>query len=122
MIRYIPDQLSYAKFPLDIYPANDYHLEAMGIVQISIFVLGATAIWFVSRRERWSRWGYIIGLISQPFWLYTTIKNQQWGMVALSVWYTYSWFQGIWNFWIREEKDGMLRQEAKVRQEEAGQG
>ena len=74
------------------------------ISQVMIMVLGASAIWLVCRLEHWRRWGYILGMCSQPFWLYTTIKHEQWGIVALSIWYTYSWGQGIYNYWIRKEK------------------
>jgi carbohydrate-binding DOMON domain-containing protein len=44
------------------------------ISQIAIMIFGASAIWFVSRTEKWKRWGYILGLCGQPFWIYTTIK------------------------------------------------
>lgn len=76
----------------------------MSFVQIMIFFLSAASIWFVSRREKWKRWGFIIGLVSQPFWLYETYMSEQWGMFAVSVFYTYSWCQGIYNYWIKEEK------------------
>jgi nicotinamide riboside transporter PnuC len=73
------------------------------ISQVAILILSAAAIWFVSRREHWKRWGYIIGLCSQPFWFYTTITNKQYGMVLLSLWYTYSWAQGVLNYWVKGE-------------------
>ncbi|MDY6970242.1 MAG: hypothetical protein SVR08_16535 [Spirochaetota bacterium] len=74
------------------------------ISQIGIVVFGCSAIWLVGRKEHWSRWGYIIGLISQPFWFYTSIKSQQWGIVLVSCWYTYAWCQGLWNYWIKAYK------------------
>lgn len=74
------------------------------ISQICIALLGGAAIWFLSRREEWKRWGHIIGLCSQPFWFYTTIHHRQWGLFVLSLWYTYSWCQGIWNYWLKERK------------------
>lgn len=77
----------------------------MDIPQICIIIFGASAIWLVSRRERWSRWGYIAGLLSQPFWFWTTIKHEQWGVLALAVWYTYSWMQGVYNYWIRKDNN-----------------
>lgn len=72
--------------------------------QVFIFMFGASAIWFVGRKERWSRWGFILGLIGQPFWIYTAINNKQWGVLVLCAFYTYSWAQGIYNFWIKNEK------------------
>ena len=66
-----------------------------------IAILGGSAIWLVGRKEKWGRWGYIFGLLSQPFWLYSAYTNKQWGIFTLSMWYTYSWCQGIYNYWIR---------------------
>ena len=71
------------------------------ISQIGIFLFGASAIWFVGRKEKWSRWGYVLGLIGQPFWFYTTITYEQYGLVVLCLFYTYSWGQGFYNFWIK---------------------
>jgi hypothetical protein len=71
------------------------------ISQIAIMIFGASAIWFVSRTEKWKRWGYILGLCGQPFWIYTTIQNEQWGILIMTLVYAYSWAQGIWNYWIK---------------------
>jgi len=72
--------------------------------QIIIIVFGATAIWFVGRREVWKRWGYILGLCSPPAFLYTAWQHKQWGIFLLSLWYTYSWGQGIYNYWVLKEE------------------
>jgi len=71
----------------------------MQIDQIAIAVLGATAIWLVGRREHWRKYGYLVGLLSQPFWLYASYKAEQWGIFALSIWYGYCWIQGLKNNW-----------------------
>lgn len=73
------------------------------ISQVFIMILGASAIWFVSRKEDWKRWGYIFGMLSQPFWFYTAYINEQWGILVMCLFYTYSWGQGIWNYWIVRE-------------------
>lgn len=69
--------------------------------QVGIMIFGCSAIWLVGRTEHWRRWGYIFGLLSQPFWFYTAVVHHQWGVVALSCWYSYAWSQGIWNYWIK---------------------
>lgn len=73
------------------------------IDQIGITIFGCSAIWLVGRKEHWKRWGYILGMCSQPFWLWAAVKAEQWGIVLLTFWYTYSWGQGIWNYWIKKE-------------------
>ncbi len=74
-------------------------------------MLGSTSIWLVSRTEKWSRWGYIIGLMSQPFWFYNSYINEQWGILLMSCFYTYSWSQGVYNYWIKKDKHEYFKEE-----------
>ncbi len=80
------------------------------ISQILLVITGASAIWFLSRKEEWKRWGFIVGILGQPFWLYSTIKAEQWGIVALTIFYTYSFGQGIYFYWIKSKKDERERE------------
>jgi nicotinamide riboside transporter PnuC len=70
--------------------------------QIGIIIFGCSAIWLVSRKEEWKRWGYILGLLGQPFWFYSAWENKQYGIMILTAFYTYSWSQGIYNYWIKK--------------------
>jgi hypothetical protein len=72
------------------------------ISQVAIMIFGASAIWLVGRKESWRRWGYICGLVSQPFWIYSFVSNQQWGMLVMTSFYSYSWAMGIYNYWIKK--------------------
>lgn len=67
------------------------------IAQIFIGLFGATAIWMIGRNKSWSKWGYVVGLASQPFWIYETITQQQWGILFLCIFYLYSWSEGVFN-------------------------
>ena len=70
------------------------------ICQIWIIICGCASIWFIGRVESWKKWGYLIGLCSEPAWVYTTVKHEQWGILLLTIWYAYAWWQGIYNYWI----------------------
>lgn len=72
--------------------------------QIAILVTNVPAIWLVGRLESWKRWGYIFGLLGQPFWFYTIWHNKQIGVFILAIWYTYAWGQGVYNYWIKRQK------------------
>ena len=72
------------------------------MIQTVILITSALSIWLVTRREDWSKYGYIIGLIGQPFWLYSSIQAEQWGIMALTIFYSYSWSQGIYYNWIKK--------------------
>ena len=75
------------------------------LAQIGILLTGVPAIWFVSRKEDWKRWGYIIGLCGQPFWMYASFTSGQWGIFILTFFYAFSWCQGIYYYWIKDEKN-----------------
>jgi hypothetical protein len=46
------------------------------ISQIAIFILGAGSIILVAKKNKW---GFVLGLASQPFWFITAIVNHQGG-------------------------------------------
>ena len=69
--------------------------------QIWIAAFGCSAVWLVGRLDGWKKYGYLCGLIGQPAWFYTAWHNEQWGILALSFWYAYSWGQGFYNYWMR---------------------
>lgn len=71
------------------------------IIQIFLFILSASAMFLISRTESWKKWGFVLGLLSQPFWFMTTIPSKQWGLVALSCLYTFSWCQGIYLYFFK---------------------
>lgn len=57
------------------------------ISQVAIVVLGLGAIVLVGQKNRW---GFVLGLASQPFWYITTYLHEQWGLFLLSFAYTLS--------------------------------
>lgn len=73
------------------------------ISQIGIVVFGATAIFLVARKDKWQRYGYLFGLIGQPFWFIAVIHGEQWGMFTLCLFYTYSWVIGFKNHFLKQK-------------------
>lgn len=81
---------------------NIITIEALAQLGISAF--GIIAIVLVAKENRW---GFVVGLASQPFWLITSYNNEQWGVFVLCFFYVASWSFGIYkNFFkdIRIEK------------------
>jgi len=73
------------------------------ISQVGIFLFGVSAIFLVARKNKW---GFVLGLMAQPFWYITSIQNKQWGIVLVSVFYTSSWAYGIYEwFWKNKAED-----------------
>lgn len=66
------------------------------MMQAIILLTGALAIWLVNDPDiRIRRLGAVIGLCGQPFWLWSTWQVGQWGMFALSLFYTVAWVRGL---------------------------
>lgn len=72
------------------------------IEQIVIACTGLPAVWLSQdTRENWRRYACLFGLAGQPFWMYATLTAQQWGMFALTLFYTYAWGKGVRNHWLK---------------------
>ena len=71
------------------------------LAQWALFILGGAAIWLVSEggSARRQRWGWLMGLLGQPLWLWLTWQSGQWGMFALSLWYALAWGKGVRRWW-----------------------
>jgi hypothetical protein len=65
-----------------------------GVVQAAIAILSPIAILLLAEKEPL---GFVVGLVSQPFWIYATAKARQSGMFLISIAYMVIWIRGIWN-------------------------
>ena len=69
------------------------------IEQACIFILSVTAITLVGLppSSPLQKYGFIIGLCSQPFWISFSYRTKAWAVLGLSLVYTLSWINGIKN-------------------------
>jgi len=67
------------------------------ICQAMIFILGAVSIWLLSCKGKWQLAGFVVGLLSEPFWMYEVWINKQWGIALLAIWYSVCYIRGITN-------------------------
>ncbi len=72
------------------------------ICQFGVTIFGITAIILVARKNKW---GFVSGLISQPFWLVTFYINKQWGAFFVGVIYTFTWAYGIYEWFYKDKKN-----------------
>ncbi len=72
------------------------------VSQVAILILGAGAIILVAKK---SKWGFVAGLLSQPFWYITSFIHHQWGVFLVSFIYTLSWLFGIYEWFFKDKKD-----------------
>lgn len=76
------------------------------ISQIGIAVLGVTAIILVAKKNKW---GFVFGLLSQPFWFITSFINEQWGIFFLTIIYSGSWLLGIYEWFFKNKNQDKPR-------------
>jgi hypothetical protein len=67
-------------------------------LQIWVVLSGIPAIYLLSCGERWMRWGFVLGLLSQPAWILSFFLHKQYGMIVLSFFYSWSWGRGVWKY------------------------
>lgn len=72
------------------------------LAQIGVSIFGVIAIILVARKNKW---GFVFGLLSQPFWVLTSYLNSQWGVLLLSIIYTGSWIYGIYEWFFKKAED-----------------
>jgi hypothetical protein len=70
------------------------------LAQWLIALLGLPALLLAVEGGPGVRWGVLLGLASQPFWVWATWRRRQWGMLALSLAYGLVWGRGVWMQWL----------------------
>jgi hypothetical protein len=72
------------------------------IDQVGIALTGVTAIFLSqSKHERLRKFACLFGMAGQPFWIYSAIHAEQWGILTLTALYTLAWAKGVWTHWIK---------------------
>jgi len=72
------------------------------IAQIGIAVLGISAVLLVAKKNKW---GFVLGVAAQPFWLTTSFLNKQWGVFLLSMIYVVTWSFGVYEWFSKDKKN-----------------
>ena len=85
-------------------PAEERAAKMKGLVQMAIVIFSCSGYWFVSRPEPWRRWGFVLGLVGQPFWVWMALESGLWSVLAVSAWITYTHLQGIYFYWIKVDQ------------------
>ena len=71
------------------------------IAQIGIALLGVTAIWLSQSADHKRRkFACLFGLAGQPFWFWSAVAAEQWGIFILCFFYTVAWARGVKTNWL----------------------
>ena len=71
------------------------------ICQIGVATFGISAVFLIARKNKW---GFVLGVLGEPFWLISFILHRQWGMLAIGVIYTINWIYGI-KVWFKKDSN-----------------
>ena len=67
------------------------------MAQLMILIFGAGAISMIaSKRESVQKYGFLCGVISEPFWLYEAWRSGQWAVMLLALWWGCWYGVGLW--------------------------
>lgn len=66
-----------------------------------ILLTGVPAIFITQCRPAWIRWASVLGMIGQPFWIYSSAHSHSYGMLIVNCLYTVAWGKGIYTYWIK---------------------
>lgn len=69
------------------------------MIQAAILILGALGGALYVLGGRFAAAGALVILLGQPCWIIETWRKRQWGMLALSLWWTGVWALGAWKQW-----------------------
>ncbi|HYH36566.1 MAG TPA: nicotinamide mononucleotide transporter [Candidatus Saccharimonadales bacterium] len=72
-----------------------------GVSQVGLIIFGLAAIILIAKKNKW---GFVIGLLSEPFFFATSYINKQWGLFILTIAYTFTWVFGIYEWFYKDKK------------------
>ncbi len=68
------------------------------IDQLMIVILGISSIVCISSTNiRLMRFGFLFGVLAEPFWMYSAIMNNQWGIFYICIVYMLCHIRGYLN-------------------------
>lgn len=71
-------------------------------IQVVIALTGVVAIYLSQQdNESLKKYACIFGLLGQPFWFISAYQSEQWGIFLLCCFYSYAWYTGVNNNWIK---------------------
>lgn len=78
------------------------------VAQIGIAVLGVSSILLLAKKNKW---GFVCGLLAQPFWFLTAFLNKQFGVLLLSVVYSLSFAYGVYEWFYKKDAKPLGRKQ-----------
>lgn len=81
------------------------------MLQISnwmIPILTIIAILLIGKPGPFVKWGFLAGLLSEPFWIIVLINKFEWWLFVTVAVCSYSWLRGFLNYWFPKSQTHVL--------------
>jgi nicotinamide riboside transporter PnuC len=69
------------------------------IAQIGIVVFGISSSFLIAKKNKW---GFVLALLAQPFWLIIGVTDGSWGVLVLTTVYTVSSVYGVFIWCVKD--------------------
>jgi hypothetical protein len=83
-------------FTLDTDHEASRQRRAHNALQVAIAVPSIAALLLISIPSEYARWGFVVGILAQPFWMAATWRARQHGMFVVACCYAGAWALGIY--------------------------
>lgn len=77
----------------------------ISVSEIIILITGIISIYLISLNNKWSKWGILTGLLSEPFWIISSLSSKSWGIFSVSIIYTIFYCIGIYNWFFKKNNN-----------------
>ena len=67
------------------------------IAQVIIAICGIASCYLTTTSR--PNYACIWGILASPAWIYSSLANEQYGILILSIIYSLMWSYGIYNYW-----------------------
>lgn len=71
--------------------------------QVVLFLGGIVPTYFLNRNDDLSKWGPVLGLIAQPFFITSGIITQQWGIAGAAAINGVFFGYGVYKDWFEDK-------------------
>lgn len=65
--------------------------------EVVIVLTSFVSPWLLGLKDDRRKWGFVVSLCSQPFWILTSIAHKQWGVLIGAFWFGVCGVRGIRN-------------------------
>lgn len=73
------------------------------IIQTIILISGVICVYLTQQPNlTLKRYAPIVGIVTTPFWMYSSYSSKQWGVLTLNIFIGIIYIYGFYNSWVKK--------------------